>query len=168
MKQLLIILFISVSFTSCFVSSSPLSGVIQPGKYNEISEVKTIRVPMLIAKPVVKGQLRKEGIEKEYIKLIRKVKKLRVMTGHTKNKNIFNINKGEEWLRVNSKEAQIKIVATQKGNLIKNLYVYVSGLESNFVYAGIKCRISLNDVANLINMLMKTDEIEKIIPAAKS
>ena len=130
MKQLLIILFISVSFTSCFISSSPVSGVIQPNKYNEISEVKTIRVPMLIAKPVVKGQLRKEGIEKEYIKLIRKVKKLRVMTGHTKDKNIFKVNKGEEWLRVNSKDAQVKIVAKQKGNLIKNLYVYVSGLES--------------------------------------
>lgn len=168
MKQLLIILFISVSFTSCFISSSPVSGVIQPNKYNEISEVKTIRVPMLIAKPVVKGQLRKEGIEKEYIKLIRKVKKLRVMTGHTKDKNIFNINKGEEWLRVNSKDAQVKIVAKQKGNLIKNLYVYVSGLESNFVYVGMKCRISADDIADLINTLLKSDEVEKIIPAAKS
>lgn len=103
-------LFVLLAFLqSCIVSSSPNMEFLDRESLGKGAQVTAVNPPMFLVKPFIKKALREDGESEEVIALIKKVKKVRVMTVIAPNANyqerlnrFFAENKYEEWMTLNS------------------------------------------------------------------
>ena len=172
-KFFFILLLAAAGLPSCLVSSRSNVEVFNKSEYAGSVSVKTIRVPLLISKPVIKGYLRwGEHEPKEVTHLVGGVKKMTVTLAQTDNpKLISDFHKavkqfaGEEWLTVHQGDQWICLKADQNAkNVIKRISVAISYPEENqLVYVNMKCHLTPDQLSQLINFAMDSDEGKKIL-----
>ena len=158
---------ISISLSSCFISRKTDMDVFQKKEYVGKYEVKTIKVPMLLAKPIVKKALKKEDdVPKELISLISQFKKIKVTIAQTANQNLVadfrnavNNFIGDEWVSVRNNKQLVYLKAQQDaGETIRKMNVAVSDPESGqMVLVDIKCKLTVNQLSDLINYAINED-----------
>lgn len=156
------------SFSSCLVSSRSDLDVFNKNEYARTVSVKTIRVPMLIGKPMIKNYLRfEENVPGEIVDLTSGIKKVRVTIAQTSNSKLVtdfrtSINRlsGAEWLSVNNGSQWICLKADQDGHdVIKRITVSISAPEANqLVYVNVKCNLTPDQLSKLINYTMDSEE----------
>ena len=166
MRSLLFCLLI-ISLPSCIISRQPMH------RYADmnIKNVKTVRVPMFLAKPVIKIALKSEADGKEVAKLVSKMKRVRIMTGEMKSiskrqaANLLSMkHKGENWLSVKSGNSVIYINGEQKKDFVRKLTITVAEENNTFVHALIKCRLHPDDISRLISAGMENKtEVKKAV-----
>ena len=163
-----IFLLAAVSFSSCIVSSRSDLDVFNKDEYARTVSVKTIRVPMLIGKPMIKSYLRfEESVPGDIVNLTSGIKKVRVTIAETSNPKLVtdfrsSINglPGTEWLSVRNGSQWICLKAYQHDrDVIKRITVSVSAPEANqLVYVNVKCHLTPDQLSKLINYTMDSEE----------
>ena len=172
-KIAFIIMFTAISFSSCIVSSRSNVEVFNKSEYASSVSIKTIKVPMFITKPVIKGYLRyEENASKDLTDLISSLKKVRVTLANTANTKLINDFHtavkgfpGEEWLSVHNGDQWVYLKVDQNSqDVIKRITVAISVPEENhLVYVNMKCNLTPDQLSKLINMAMDSDEGRKIL-----
>lgn len=163
-----IFLLAAASFSSCIVSSRSDLGVFNKNEYARTVSVKTIRVPMLIGKPILKNYLRfEENVPGDIVNLTSGIKKVRVTIAETSNPKLVtdfrtSINglSGAEWLSVRNGSQWICLKADQDDQgVIKGIRVSISVPEANqLVYVNVKCHLTPDQLSKLINYTMDSEE----------
>ena len=172
-KLAFIFLLAAASFSSCLVSSRSNVDVFNKTEYENTVSVKTIKVPMLIGKPIIKSYLRcEEDVPGDIIDLMGGFKKIRVTLAHTTNPKLVNdfrtsVNKlsGEEWLSVHNGSQWIYLKGNQNNHgVIKRITVAISSPEANqLVYVNMKCNLTPSQLSQLINFAMHSEEGKKFL-----
>ena len=172
-KISLIFLLSATIFNSCLVSSRSNVEVFNKNEYASTVSVKTIKVPMLIGKPIIKDYLRfEEDVPGEIIDLIGGFKKIRVTLAHTSNQKLVNdfrtsINElsGEEWVSVHNGSQWVYLKGDQKDkDVIKRITVAIPDPETyQLVYVNMKCNLTPNQLSKLINFAMDSQEGKKFL-----
>ena len=168
------IFFLTVaSLSSCLVSSRSNVDVFNRSEYAGSVAVTTIKVPLLISKPIIKKYLRmEEDVPKEVIELIGGLKKISVTLAQTANPKLINDFRmaveqfdGEEWLSVHSGDQWIYLKANQNGkDVIKRMSIAVSSPEENqLVFIDVKCNLTPAQLSKLINSAMDSGEGKKML-----
>jgi len=163
-----ILLLAAAGLPSCLVSSHSNVDVFNKSEYAGSFSVKTIKVPLLISKPIIKGYLRwEEDVPKEVTDLVSGLKQIRVTIAQTDNPNLINdFHKavkqvaGEEWLSVHQGDQWIYLKADQNAkNVIKRISVAISYPEEHqLVYVNMKCNLTPDQLSQLINSAMDSEE----------
>lgn len=172
--KIFVILFAVFSLQSCIVSQHPNIAFFDNPYYNYgDAEFVSVNVPIGLAKPFVKKALRDDGESEELISLIKKVKKVKVLTiqnGEPEMLKDFNkylqSNNYQEWMSVKQDNQNIEIQALQKNDVITKLMLTVKS-DKEFVLVDIKGKFTPEDLSNLINMAQKK-EIKSIVANAES
>lgn len=128
---------------------------------------------MLIGKPFIKNYLRfEEDVPGEIIDLIGGFKKIRITLAQTTNTKLVSdfrtsINElsGEEWLSVHNGSQWIYLKGNQNDKeVIKRITVAISDPETNqLVYVNMKCNLTPNQLSQLINFAMHSEEGKKFL-----
>lgn len=173
LKVSFILLLATASFSSCLVSSRSNVDVFNRTEYASTVSVRTIKVPMLIGKPVIKNYLRfEEDVPGEIADLVGGFKKIRITLAQTSNPKLVSdfrtsINElsGEEWLSVHNGSQWIYLKGNQNNHgVIKRITVAISAPETNqLVYLNMKCNLTLNQLSQLINFAMNSERGKKFL-----
>ena len=173
LKYLFLFLFGIVSFSSCLVSSRSSVDVFNKNEYAGTVSVRTVKVPMLITKPIIKSYLRHEGdVPKEITNLISGLKKISISYAQTKNTHLINDFrlavddlKGQEWLSVHNGKQWVYLKGEQNAkDVIKRITVAVSSPEDNkLVFVNMKCNLTPDQLSKLINFALDSDEGKKLL-----
>ena len=172
-KSFFILLLAAATLPSCLVTSRSDVDVFNKSEYAGSVAVKTIKVPLLISKPVIKGYLRwGEDVPKEVVDLVGGLKKIRITLAQTDNTKLINDFRmaiqqfaGEEWLSVHQGNQWVYLKANQNArNVIKRISIAISWPEENqLVYVNMKCNLTPDQLSKLINSVMDSDEGKKIL-----
>jgi hypothetical protein len=172
-KFFFVLLLAAASLPSCLVSSRSNLDVFNKSEYAHSVSVKTIKVPLLISKPIIKGYLRmEEDVPKEVVDLIGGLKKIRITVAQTANPKLINDFRmaakrfaGEEWLCVQQGDQWIYLKADQTtGNVIKRISIAISSPEEQqLVYVDMKCKLTPDQLSKLINAAMDSDKGKKML-----
>ncbi len=167
-KFFFILLLAAAGLPSCLVSSQSNVEVFNKSEYAGSVSVKTIRVPLLISKPVIRGYLRwEEHVPKEVTRLIGGVRRMTVTLAQTDDPQLISdFHKaaeqfaGEEWLSLHRGDQWIYLKADQNAkNVIKRISVAISYPEENqLVYVNMKCHLTPDQLSQLINSAIDSDE----------
>jgi len=159
MKKIYVLGFFAIFFLqSCIVSKNPNMAFFD-NPYYDYGNAKftAINVPVWLAKPFVKNALREDGESEEVINLIKKIKKIRVMTvenGDPKMLKDFSQylskNSYEDWVTVKHDGQNVNIQALQNGDQIKKLMLLVNS-DEEFVFVDIKGKFTPEDISRMIN-----------------
>ena len=158
--------------SSCFISSRSSIDVFYKNEYAGDVTVKTIRLPMLVIKPILKKYLKQEEeVPREIRQLVNSLKKVSVTVARTKNQKLINDFhssvqefSGEEWLTVQNNNQWIYIKADQNNDdIIKRFMVAISAPgEQQLIFLNMKCNLTINQLSMLINMALDSDEGKKV------
>ena len=128
---------------------------------------------MLICKPIIKSYLKfEEDVPGEVIDLISGFKKIRVTLAQTTNTKLISdfrasINRlsGKEWLSVHNGSQWVYLKGNQNNHgVIKRITVAISAPEARqLVYVNMKCNLSPNQLSQLINFAMHSEEGKKFL-----
>lgn len=172
-KFFFICLLAAATLPSCLVSSRSNVDVFNKSEYANSVSVKTIKVPLLISKPIIKGYLRmEENVPKEVVQLIGGLKKIRVTLAQTDNPKLINDFRtaakqfaGEEWLSAREGDQWIYLKADQDGkNVTKRISIAISSPEEKqLVYVNMRCNLTPDQLSKLINAAMNSHEGKKIL-----
>ena len=159
-----ILILTIISLQSCMVSTRPNMDFFntkeyKSGKANFIS----VNVPVFLAKPFVKHALRKDNESEEVINLIKKVKKIKVLTIENGDKKMLtdfakhlNQNNYEDWASIKHDGQNVNIQALQEGETIKKLMILVNS-DKELVFVDVKGNFTPDDISNLINEASKNE-----------
>ena len=166
MKQKLLLLLsvgILLCFQSCLISREPQHDL-RNMNIREVYDVRTVRVPMFIARPVVKIHLKSEHCSKELRSYVNRIKAVRVTMALTRpgfNMEAFRTMATQapyqSWVSVNAYGNMVYINAVEKNNTIRKLNVVVAAKDNALVYAMVKCRFTPDELSTFINLLMSDD-----------
>ena len=172
-KVIIIFLLAAASFNSCLVSSRSNVDVFNKIEYANSVSVKTIKVPMLIGKPIIKSYLRfEEDMPGEILDLMGGFKRIRVTLAQTSNPKLISdfrasINKlsGEEWVSVHNGSQWVSLKGDQNGRgVIKRITVAISAPEANqLVYVNMRCKLTPDQLSQLINFAMHSEGGKKFL-----
>ena len=167
-KFFFILLLAAAGLPSCLVSSHSNVEVFNKSEYAGSVAVETIKVPLLISKPIIKGYLRwGEDVPKEIVDLVGGLKKITVTLAQTNNPKLINDFRmatkqfaGEEWLSVRQGDQWVYLKADQSAkNVIKRISIAISYPEENqLVYVNMKCHLTPDQLSKMINSVMDSDE----------
>lgn len=168
------LLFIGItSFTSCLLSSRSSASVYDKNQYSGTVTVRTVRVPMFLTKPFIKGFLRSEGdVPREITNLIGGLKKISISYAQSKHKQTntdFKLAvddiKGQEWLSVRNGTQYISLKGEQNAaDVIKRITVAISSPADNkLVFVNMKCNLTPDQLSKLINYAMNSEEGKKFM-----
>ncbi|AMR42475.1 DUF4252 domain-containing protein [Elizabethkingia anophelis] len=161
-------LFVLLAFLqSCIVSSNPNMEFLDRESLGKGAQVTAVNPPMFLVKPFIKKALREDGESEEVIALIKKVKKVRVMTVIAPNANyqerlkrFFAENKYEEWMTLNSEGQKVNIRAITNGDQINKLLIAVDGDKNGEkVFVDVRGNFTPEDISNIVNMASKSKSI---------
>ena len=159
MKKIYILgFFVLLFLQSCMVSRHPNMAFFDNADYDfGNAEFTSINVPVWLAKPFMKNALRKDDESKEVINLIKKVKKIRMMTVENGDQKMLtdfskylNKNNYEDWITIKHDGENVNIQALQNGDQINKLMILVNS-DHDLVFVDIKGKFSPEDISNLIN-----------------
>ena len=173
LKYIFFLLLGTIGFTSCLISSRNSVDIFNKNDYAGTVSVRTVKVPMLLAKPIVKGYLRSEGdVPREITNLIGGLKKISISYAQTKNTSVISNFKlavddleGEEWLSVHNGKQWIYLKGNQNSHdIIKRITVAISSPEDNkLVFVNMKCNLTPDQLSKLINFAINSDEGKKFL-----
>lgn len=173
LKCIFIIFLSTLIFTSCLVSSRSSVDVFNNKEYSGTVSVRTVRVPMFLTKPIIKGYLRsEEDVPREITKLIGGLKKISISYAQTKNtlansefKLAVDDIKGQEWLSVHNGKQWVYLKGEQNNReVIKRITVAISSPEDNkLVFVDMKCNLTPDQLSKLINFAMNSEEGKKFL-----
>ena len=160
-----ILLFAFFSLQSCMVSPRPNIDFFNTKEYRSgKANFMSVNVPVFLAKPFVKHALREDNESEEVINLIRKVKKIKVLTVENGNKKMLtdfakhlNQNNYEDWATIKHDGQNVNIQALQEGETIKKLMILVNS-DKELIFVDVKGNFTPDDISNLINEANK-DEV---------
>ena len=157
----------TISLSSCFISSRSDLDVFSQSKYANDVTVKTVKVPMLLSKPIVKKYLRhEEDVPRRITNLVGNIKKVRVTTASSSNQNLVNdfraavqAYKGDEWMAVKHDGKFVNLKAEQDTDaVIRRMMVAVTDPDDNkMLFVNIKCHLTPDELSELINYAMNDD-----------
>lgn len=166
MKQKLLLLLSLVTLLflqSCLISREPQHDL-RNMNIREVYDVRTVRVPMFIARPVAKIHLKSEHCSKELRSYVNRIKAVRVTMALTRpgfNMDAFRTMATQapyqSWVSVNAYGNMVYINAVEKNNTIRKLNVVVAAKDNALVYAMVKCRLTPEELSSLINLLISDD-----------
>lgn len=156
-KIVLLLIFL-ISLQSCVVSKHPNMAFFD-NPYYDYGNAKftSVNVPVFLAKPFVKNALREDNESEEVINLVKKIKKVKVMTIENGDQQMLNDfsnyllqNNYQDWATIKKDGQKINIQALQDGEIINKLMILVKS-EGKMVYVDIKGKFAPDDISNLIN-----------------
>ena len=158
-----ILLALLALLQSCIVSSKSNMDFLDRESLGKDAQITSVNPPMFLAKPIIKKALREDDDNEEVIALIKKVKKVRVMTVIAPNANykdklarFLQKNNYQEWMTLDSEGQKINISAVNDGDMINRLLIAVDGDKSGEkVFVDVIGKFTPEDISNLINMADK-------------
>ncbi|MGC4128756.1 MAG: DUF4252 domain-containing protein [Bergeyella sp.] len=166
MKKIYIIAFFAIiSLQSCMVSRHPNMAFFDNPHYDYgNAEFTSVNVPVWLAKPFVKNALREDGESEEVVNLVKKIKKIRILTVENGNPEMLknfsqylSKNNYEDWVTLKHDGQNVNIRAFQEGEVIKKLMLLVNSGEE-LVFVDIKGKFTPEDISNVINMENREEE----------
>ncbi len=165
MKKLYFILFGgTLLLNSCIISKSPNIEYFKENK-TELSNSKantmSVNVPLFLIKPFVKKKLRQERDNPETVALIKKIKKLKILTiencDQSIAKNFSNYLTSQnytEYLTIKHDGENVNIKAIQTGDTIEKLMLTVKD-DNDLVLIDIQGLFTPEDISKAINITQK-------------
>lgn len=156
--RIVLLLVFVISLQSCIVSKHPNMAFFD-NPYYDYGNAKftSINVPVFLAKPFVKNALREDNESEEVVNLVKKIKKVKVMTIENGDQQMLNDfsnyllqNNYQDWATIKKDGQKINIQALQDGEIINKLMILVKS-EGKMVYVDIKGKFAPDDISNLIN-----------------
>lgn len=143
---------------SCMVSHHPNRAFFDNSYYDyKGAEFTRVNVPMFIAKPFMKKALKNDGESREAINLIKKIKKIRMLTVENGNKkmvddleNNLKNDRYEEWMTLKSDDQNINIRVKQTDDIIKKMFFTIKS-DNDLVFIKISGKINPNDLSKVLN-----------------
>ncbi len=175
MKNILIVLFATISLQSCIVSTKSNMDFVDRDDISDSAQILAVNAPVFLVKPFIKQALREDGENEEIYRLIRKIKKVHILviqsndkTGSKdKLKRFLNKHNYQEWASIKSEGQLVTINAIGKDDVIRKMLIAVKS-DADQVYVDIKGNFSANDISNLINMTEKNNNnLNALLPKKK-
>ncbi len=143
---------------SCIVSSKPNIDYFNQQKFTKGQmEFVSINVPTFLTKSYVNASLKGDKDSKELRAIIKKIKKLKVLTIENANQETLagftqhlKDHRYQDWMTINSDKDHINIQAIQDGDGIKNLMLVIQS-DADLVLVDIKGRFTPEDISAIIN-----------------
>lgn len=152
------------SMQSCLISRDTQHDV-RKMDTREVYDVRTVRVPMFLARPVVKIHLKNEGCSKAlqgYVNHIRAVKVTMAVMRPGFDMPAFKtlVTKApyKTWMSVNAYGNLVYINAMEKNNIIRKIGIVVAAKDNALVYAMIKCKLSPDELSDFISLALSDEE----------
>jgi hypothetical protein len=167
MKQpllLILIMGVLLLLQSCFISREPQYDLRNIDR-SELYAIRTVTLPMLIARPIVKLHLKNEHCSKELRRYVNRIRAVQVTVAATRND--FNVTDFtamatsapyENWMSVNAYGNRVYINAIEKNNTIRKMNIMVAAKDNALVYVMLECRLSAEDLSGLISVLLNDEE----------
>ncbi|MGV6944420.1 DUF4252 domain-containing protein [Sphingobacterium kyonggiense] len=166
----LVAAYLLLSLQSCFVKSRPNMAFVDRSQLSREAEVVSIKVPGLLMKAFLRGEIKELKEEDPMLALaVKKIKGIKIMAiegggdGHRIYQDFskyLNKNKFEEMMSIYSDGAKISINTLMKGDRIKNILLGVVD-EEDHVFIDMKTDLDLNELNQLV------EHYEKIHPEKK-
>lgn len=169
MKQrlLLTVSLAALLLQSCLISRDTQNDLRRMDT-RETYAVYTVRMPMFIARPIVKSQLKKEHASKELVNYVKKIEAVKLTIAATRPgfdvealKAIATKKPYQNWITVNAYGNTVYINAAEKKESIRKINVLVAPKDNVVVYAMVKCRFSPDELSAFINLLMSDEKAVK-------
>lgn len=158
MKKLFIFpLFLLVFCTeSCIVSPrSNMSFVNENDDQN--ARFTSVNVPLWLAKPYIRKALREDGESEQVIELIRKIKKIKILSIENGNEKLvsnftsrLSTDNFQDFVTLRHEGQNVDIKAKMDGDLIKNLMLCVKS-DKELIFIDVAGAFSTDDISRLIN-----------------
>ncbi|RYZ26607.1 MAG: DUF4252 domain-containing protein [Sphingobacteriales bacterium] len=148
---------------SCLISRQPQQEI---GSMNrqELKTFRTIRVPMLIARPILKAHLKDEGGSPELSNYVNRIKGLSVTVGLTSQqfdaaafREMTMQAPYQNWMTVNAYGNTVFINAVENNDQIRRVSIAVVAKDEALVYARLKCNFTADELSQLISLLMSDE-----------
>ena len=157
-STLILLSIIAITTQSCIVSTNAKTEYLKNIDYKDKnSKIITVNVPLLLTKPFIKSALRKDGESKEVIALVKKIKKVKVITVENPKLGTVNSLKSklnnydfEEWMTIKHNGENVNINVQQKDDIINKLLLIVNSNEE-LVMIDVKAKIKADELSQLIN-----------------
>ncbi len=162
--RIVLLLVFVISLQSCIVSKHPNMAFFD-NPYYDYGNAKftSINVPVFLAKPFVKNALREDNESEEVVNLVKKIKKVKVMTIENGDQQMLNDfsnyllqNNYQDWATIKKDGQKINIQALQDGDVINKLMILVKS-DEKMVYVDVKGKFSPEDISNVINAASKSE-----------
>lgn len=150
---------------SCMISQKPNMAFFDNPYYDfGNAEFASVNVPVWLAKPFVKNALRSDGESEEVIQLIRKIKKVRMMTVENAKPELVKdfasyLSKSnyQDWVTLKHQGQNVNIQALQNGDEIQNLMLIVQG-DQDVIFLEVKGKFTPEDISNVINSEQRAEK----------
>lgn len=167
MKQKIYITFslgILIMMQSCLISRGTQNDLDKMDQ-REVYDVRTVRVPMFIARPAAKIHLKNEHASTELRRYINRIKAVRITIAATRPgfdmealKNMTTKAPYQNWASVKARGNMVYINALEKNNSIRKINVLVAAKDNAMVYVMIKCKLSPDELSRFINLAINEEE----------
>jgi hypothetical protein len=134
----------------------------------ETYAVFTVRMPMVIARPVVKAQLKKENCSADLLPYVKKINAVKVTVAATRPgfdmmafRTMATKKPYQNWATVNAYGNMLYINAVEKKGIIRKLNIVVAAKENAVAYVMLKCKLSPDELSECISLLMSDEKIVK-------
>lgn len=164
-----VIIFTIGCFTSCALGSKATL----PGLENadNISNVRHTKLPVFMAKPIIKSAMNDDEGKAVYHAVIKKVRSFDLFTGEVKNNDLMPELKTlalrqnvEEWASVHHNKTYLFFGVREKKDLLRRITFVSYAAGGKFVYLDVKCKIRPADLAELFKEGLNKEMISKLIP----
>ncbi|MDN3691033.1 DUF4252 domain-containing protein [Chryseobacterium tructae] len=158
LKTILFSLLIVGTFQSCIVSAKPnMDFFSDSGHHYKNAKFTSFNVPLMLAKPYIKKALREDGESEEFISLIKKISKIKILTVENGSKEMLNDyaqflnnNQYEEWATIKHNGENVNLRVKQKGEAIKNMLITVNS-DKELVFVDVRGSFTPHDISKMIN-----------------
>ena len=154
-------------FQSCLISRGTQNDL-DDMDTREVYDVRTIRVPMFIARPIAKAHLKDEDCSRELRSYVSRIKAIRVTLAATRPgfdmmalRTMATQAPYQEWMSVNAYGNMVYINAAEKNSSIRKINVLVAAKDRALVYAMVKCNLSADELSRFISLLLSDEESMK-------
>lgn len=163
-----------VLLQSCIVSKHPNMAFFDNPYYDyKNASFTSVNVPVWLAKPFVKKALREDGESEDVIRLVKRIKKVNLLTIENGNSEMLadfskylQSNKYEDWATINHDGQKVNIQVLQDGDVINKLMLLVKS-DTDLVFVDVKGKFTSEDISNIINQASRNDRKQKTDSIAK-
>lgn len=156
-KISLLLLSVVLLMQSCIVSQRPNIDFMDDPAVARNANIVSVNVPMFMAKPFIKKALREDGESEALIRLVKKIKRVRVMTVSGQQPAVMRMygryldrNRFDDWLTVNHEGQKVRICSRGNERMINKLMLSVQS-DSELVFIDISGKFTTDDISYAIS-----------------
>lgn len=149
---------------SCLISRQPQEDLYEIDR-DELYAMRTVNLPIFIARPVVKVHLKKESGFKELLSYVDRIRAVHVTLASIRpgfDLDAFTTMATkapyQNWINLNAYGNRLYINAVEKNNTIRKINIVVTANNNALVYAMVKCKLSPEDLSDIINLLISDEK----------